>query len=184
DDNYLPRICRRTEIIGQVTSSAAADFGLPEGVPVVAGTGDGFLANVGSDCEVPSRIAVSLGTSAVTRQTLFRPVGDSAAGTFCYRADEDAFLLGCAGSNGGNVLDWGRQVLGTPRDAISVEDPPIFIPLLHGERSPDWNLHLTGSWHRLTWRHTAAHLSRSILESVVFNLAHFVEIVQRTSRET
>src|SRR5262249_955368 len=45
DQNYLPRISRRTEIIGQVTSSAAADFGLPEGVAVVAGTGDGFLAN-------------------------------------------------------------------------------------------------------------------------------------------
>jgi gluconokinase len=184
DQNYLPRIARRTEIIGHVTSSAAADFGLPERLAVVAGSGDGFLANVGSDCEVPSRIAVTLGTSAVTRQTLSRPIVDLDAGTFCYRADEDAYLLGCAGSNGGNVLDWGRQVVGTPRDSVSIEDPPIFIPLLHGERSPDWDPHLTGSWHRLTSRHTAAHLSRSILEGVVFNLAHFVEIVQRTSRET
>jgi gluconokinase len=183
DKNYLPGIACRSAIVGDVASTAARDFGLPDGVAVVAGSGDGFLANIGSDCEVPSRIAVTLGTSAVARQTLPRPVVDWPAGTFCYKADEDEYLLGCAGSNGGNVLDWGRRVLPTPEGDGTSEDPPIFIPLLHGERSPDWDPHLTASWHGLTSRHTAADLSRSILEGVVFNLAHFLEIVQRTSGE-
>jgi gluconokinase len=180
--NFLPRVVRCTEIIGHVTSNAAREFGLPEGVAVVAGSGDGFLANMGSDCEIPSRIAVTLGTSAVARQLLPRSVMDFDAGTFCYRADEDRYLLGCAGSNGGNVLDWGRRVLGMHPEGSS-SDVPIFIPLLHGERSPEWDAHLRGSWHGLTSRHTAADLSRSILEGVIFNLAHFVEIVQQTSGE-
>ena len=183
DRNYLPRIARRTEVCGAVTMNAARDFALPKGVAVVVGSGDGFLANMGSDCEVPSRMAVTLGTSAVARQMLPRPVVDLDAGTFCYRADENGYLLGCAGSNGGNVLDWGRQILGTPQAADTSEDVPIFIPLLHGERSPDWDPHLKGSWHGLTSRHAAAHLSRSILEGVIFNLAHFVEIVHRASHE-
>jgi len=55
---------------------------------------------------------------------------------------------------------------------------------LHGERSPDWNPALRASWHRLTARHTAADLSRSILEGVIFNLAHFIEIVRMTSGVT
>jgi gluconokinase len=181
--NQLPGIARRTEIVGRVTSSAARDFGLREGVAVVAGSGDGFLANMGSDCEVPSRIAVTLGTSAVARQMLPRPVVDLSAGTFCYRADEDGYLLGCAGSNGGNVLDWGRQILSGSQAGNTSENLPIFIPLLHGERSPDWDPHLKGSWHGLTSRHTAADLSRSILEGIIFNLSHFVEIVGRTSKE-
>ncbi len=183
DRAQLPPIADRAEIVGRVAPSAAAEFGLIAGTPVLAGTGDGFFANVGSDCEAPSRIAVTLGTSAVARQTLSKPVLDLTAGTFCYRADRDSFLLGCAGSNGGNVLDWGRQILGTLKNADASEDPPIFIPLLHGERSPDWNPHLTGSWHGLTARHTAADLSRSVLEGVVFNLAHFIEIVQQASAE-
>src|SRR5207244_6661033 len=91
------------------------------------------------------------------------------------------YLLGCAGSNGGNVLDWGRSIFDKSKDAGTAADLPIFIPLLHGERSPDWNPRLTGSWHGLMAMHTAADLSRSILEGVVFNLAHFVEIVQNTS---
>jgi len=179
----LPAVSSRNGIAGRVTTAAASEFGLSPGSPVIVGSGDGFLANVGSDCEVPTRIAITLGTSAGARQTLRRPVFDSAAGTFCYRASEDAYLLGCAGSNGGNVLDWGRRIFGTFSDEVPSADRPIFIPLLHGERSPDWNPHLTGSWHGLTARHTAADLSRSIFEGVIFNLAHFVEILQEASGE-
>jgi gluconokinase len=184
DRGQLPPIRSRNTIAGEVTSTAGAEFGLPVGMPVVVGSGDGFLANIGSECEVSAKIAVTLGTSAVVRQTLPGAVLDSDAGTFCYRADESAFLLGCAGSNGGNVLDWGREVLGKPEELEASGSLPIFIPLLHGERSPNWDPHLTGSWHGLTARHTAADLSRSILEGVIFNLAHFIEIVQRTSGET
>jgi gluconokinase len=180
-EKQLPAIRKRTDVIGRITTEAAREFGLPESAPVINGSGDGFLANIGSECETPARLSITLGTSAVARQTLSKPVLNSSSGTFCYRADEDVYLLGCAGNNGGNVLDWGRSIFGTLKDADLSVEPPIFIPLLHGERSPDWNLYLTGSWHGLTARHTAADLSRSILEGVVFNLAHFVDIVRSTS---
>jgi len=176
----LPQVSSRARVVGRVTPEGAGDFGIPEGTPVINGSGDGFLANIGSDCETPSRISVTLGTSAVARQTLFQPVLDSRSGTFCYRADENVYVLGCAGSNGGNVLEWGRSLFGDSEKGAA-EDIPIFIPLLHGERSPDWNPRMRGSWHELTAAHTAADLKRSVVEGVVFNLAYFVEIVQRTS---
>jgi gluconokinase len=177
----LPPVASRTEIIGNITRAAAVRFGLPIGTPVITGSGDGFLANVGSECEVPGKISITLGTSAVARQTLPRPVFNEAAGTFCYQGDQNVYLLGCAGSNGGNVLDWGRGIFGTLKDAKASDEPPIFIPLLHGERSPEWDPQLTGSWHCLTARHTAVDLSRSILEGVLFNLAYFVDIIHKTS---
>jgi gluconokinase len=179
--DQFPQVASRNAVIGAVTQEAAARFGLPEGIPVVNGTGDGFAANIGSDCETPDRIAITLGTSGVVRQTLPTPALVPAAGTFCYLADESTYLLGCAGSNGGNVLDWGRRIFGLSVDPAAATDPPTFIPLLHGERSPEWNPDLTGSWHGLTSGHTAADLARSILEGVIFNLAYFVEIVQATS---
>src|SRR2546426_909288 len=103
--------------------------------------------------------------------------------TFCYRADLNSYLLGCAGNNGGNALDWGRSIFGD-LDTEASRDVPIFIPLLRGERSPEWDSRLTGSWHGLKACHTAADLVRSILEGVVFNLGHYVEILQRTSEQT
>jgi gluconokinase len=178
----LPQVSSRARVVGLVTREGEKDFGIAEGTPVINGSGDGFLANIGSDCETTSRISVTLGTSAVARQTLSQPVLDSRSGTFCYRADENVYVLGCAGSNGGNALDWGRSIFGD-LEAEAAEDLPIFIPLLHGERSPDWNPRLRGSWHDLTAAHTAADLKRSVVEGVVFNLANYIEIVQRTSRQ-
>jgi len=180
--DYMAPVSSRTQIVGRVTTGGAKRFGILEGALVVNGSGDGFLANIGSDCEVPSRISVTLGTSAVVRQALPRPVLDSLSGTFCYRADENVYILGCAGSNGGNVLDWGRSIFGN-LEAEAAQDIPIFIPLLHGERSPEWNPRLRGSWHGLSAAHTAADLKRSVLEGVIFNLAYFVEIVQQTSAQ-
>ena len=182
-EKHLPPVQDRTEIAGRVTSIAASEFGLPANAAVINGSGDGFLANLGSECETPAKIAVTLGTSAVARQTVTRPVLNSSSGTFCYKAADDAYLLGCAGNNGGNVLDWGRSILGILKDAALSSNPPIFVPLLYGERSPEWNPKLTGSWHELTGRHTATDLSRSILEGVIFNMAYFVDIVQSTSGE-
>ena len=177
----FPAIASRNAVVGEIGLEAAQSFGVFKGIPVINGTGDGFAANIGSECETPDKISVTLGTSAVVRQALPRPVLNSTAGTFCYMSDQNAYLLGCAGSNGGNVLDWGRSILGTLNDAAASTDPPVFIPLLHGERSPEWDPNLTGSWHGLLARHQRVDLSRSILEGVIFNLAHFVDIVQTTS---
>jgi len=180
-EKHMPGVRSWTDIAGGVTAAAAAEFGLPANTPVINGSGDGFLANAGSGCETPAKISVTLGTSAVARQTFPHPVLNPSSGTFCYKAADDSYLLGCAGNNGGNVLDWGRSVLGTLEETGLSSDPPIFIPLLFGERSPEWNPQLTGSWHGLTAQHTVTDLSRSILEGVIFNVAYFVDIVQSTS---
>jgi gluconokinase len=177
----FPQVTSRDSIVGRVSKEGAAELALREGIAVVNGTGDGFAAHLGSGCEKSDSISVTLGTSAVVRQTMPRPVLEPAAGTFCYVADENAYLLGCAGSNGGNILDWGRTVLGESRNAQAGSDLPVFIPLLHGERSPEWDPGLTGSWYGLTARHTAADLSRSILEGVIFNFGYFLDIVQQAS---
>jgi gluconokinase len=153
-----------------------------QGTPVVNGSGDGLLANTGSGCDAPKRLAVTLGTSASSRQTLSQAVLDETAGTFCYKADAGTFVLGCASNNGGNVLNWAAAVLGgldnLPDGNSAI---PVFIPYLYAERSPDWNPGRTGSWHDLTFRHGLSHLRQSVIEGVVFNLANYVEILENTS---
>ena len=178
----LPAVSRRDEIVGMVSTEGATEFGVPVSTPVANGSGDGFFAHLGSDCETAGRVSVSLGTSAVVRQSVSGPILDSSSGTFCYKADDKTYLLGCAGSNGGNVLDWGRSMFGELESNAS-SDPPIFIPLLHGERSPEWNALLRGSWHGLTAQHRLADLGRSVIEGVVFNLGYLFEILQRTSAQ-
>jgi gluconokinase len=155
------------------------------GVPVVNGSGDGFMASVGSGCESSNRIAITIGTSAAVRQTVTLPTLDDSAGTFCYRAtslQSDTFLLGCASSNGGNVLDWARREFGISTSTeVPKRDIPIFLPWLNGERSLEWNPDLRPQWHGRRPDYTPAELFRSVMEGVLFNLAQYVEVIEKVS---
>lgn len=181
----LPRLVNPEEIVGSVRPDGVERFGIPAGSKLVAGSGDGFLANVGAGCTTTKRVAVTLGTSGVVRQMIASPVLNPSAGTFCYRARTDSFLLGCASSNGGNVLDWARTTFGPlEMSSNAPQDIPIFLPWLHGERSLEWDPHLKPSWHGRKPEASAADLVRAAAEGVLFNLAQYVETIERTSGST
>ena len=178
----LPIIVDPEAAVGPITEQGSSRFGVPAGTMFVSGSGDGFLANVGSGCTSSRRMAVTLGTSGVARQMLPRPSLNADAGTFCYRAREDAFLLGCASSNGGNVLDWARKTFGPMSSNVTKDiDLPVFLPFMNGERSLEWNPNLRETWHGRLDVHTPAQLSRAVTEGVLFNIAQYVEVVERES---
>ena len=177
----LPGLQNPYDVVSRVNSEGAAKFGIAEGTIVVNGSGDGFLANVGSASERPKRMAITLGTSTSVRQVISEPRLDLNAGTFCYRASSDAFLLGCAGSNGGNALDWAKTVLGDIAPAPSRDDIPVFLPWLNGERSFEWDPNVRAIWSGLGSEHTSADLMRAVVEGVIFNIVQYTEVVQRVS---
>jgi gluconokinase len=180
ENEDLPIVVTPDVIVGMTSETNALRFGIPSDIPLVIGSGDGFLANAGSGCTTPERLAVTLGTSGAARQMVPRPALDSKAGTFCYRASTDTFLLGCATSNGGNVLDWARESFGPMTDTAE-DDLPIFLPFMNGERSLEWDPDIRESWHGRRESHTPAQLSRAVAEGVLFNIAQYVEVVESQS---
>jgi len=177
----VPQIVDPHTIVGAVSDGAGVRFGIPGGTTLVNGSGDGFLANVGSACTTPKRMAVTLGTSGVARQMISTPALNASAGTFCYRASSDAFLLGCASSNGGNVLDWARSIFGPIERRTPERELPIFMPWMNGERSLEWDPDLQPSWHGRTAEHTPSDLACAAAEGVLFNMAQYVEVIERES---
>lgn len=178
----MPRIVDPAEIVGYLKPPVADRLGLPPKLPVVAGGGDGFLANIGSGCVNSTHIAVTCGTTASVRKLLREPVIDPEAGTFCYRFDRIRYLFGCASNNGGNVLEWGQQVLGGLKfDKEGSSNPPFFFPFLRGERSPFWNTDLRAAWHGLAAEHDIHDLRRAVIEGLAFHLAIYVEHTDRVS---
>src|SRR6188474_529325 len=157
-----PSVVNPDAVVGTVTDAGGERFGLTPGTTLVAGSGDGFLANAGSGCSTPNRLAVTLGTSGVARKMVPVPALNASAGTFCYRASSDAFLLGCASSNGGNVLDWARNRFGPIEPLAPGRDLPVFLPWMNGERSLEWNSELQPSWHGRTEEHTPPQLARAV----------------------
>jgi xylulokinase len=63
---HFPDAFPAGDVIGQVNEKAAGECGLPAGLPVVAGLGDGQAAGLGTGITKPGEAYLSLGTSVVS----------------------------------------------------------------------------------------------------------------------
>jgi gluconokinase len=169
-----------------LSDEAAGATGLPAGLPVIAGGGDGPLANVGVGAVRPGVAACSIGTSGALRLVVERPVVDRKRRVFCYALVPDRWVVGGAINNGGVVLQWVAAALapdlGTGLEAakalvdIAAEAPPgsdglLMLPYLLSERAPHWSPLPRGAYVGLTRHHRREHLVRAALEGVCHQLA-------------
>jgi gluconokinase len=156
-------------------AGAAAALGLPEGLPVVLGGMDGPLAQLGA-AGFSDRIATcTVGTSIAFRAAVAARTPDPAQRLWCYPISRDHWVVGGAGSNGGNVLDWSAKLVGDQArlgdllsDALALPIDPalVFLPYLNGERSPLWRDDLRGALVGLASHHGPVDVARAALDGV------------------
>ncbi|UCH27737.1 MAG: gluconokinase [Trueperaceae bacterium] len=192
----LPELVSADTVVGGITDEAAALTGLPPGLPVVAGSSDGGLANLGAGVVVPGMTVVTVGTSAAIRHLSERPRFDPQARTWSYLLTPGRHFSGGAINSGGLVLEWVRRIFYSdlPRaagfealleDATSSEPQRgdlVWLPYLAGERSPHWDPHLSATLYGLSLHHGREHLARAALEGVAFCLADVWQVLQPESR--
>lgn len=160
---------------------------------VVVGASDGCLVNVGVGALSKGQTTITLGTSGAVRMTVNQPVMDPFGRTFCYYIKENTYVIGGAVNNGGNVLTWLGRVFYKSIEEM-FEDLPylldrtkegsnglVFFPFLFGERAPFWDANLTASFVGLTHNHTRDHMVRAVIEGILFNLKHVLEILESNS---
>lgn len=172
---------------------AAAALGLRAGTPVVAGGGDGPLANLGLGAVEPGVAACSIGTSGALRVVVEHPRIDPGATVFCYALDPGRWVVGGAVSNGGVVLEWAGEALApdlTTEEilALAAQAPPasdglLMVPALLGERAPSWDPGATATYAGLTRRHRREHLIRAALEGVCLQLALVLDAIREAGHE-
>jgi gluconokinase len=175
----------------RLSRAGAETLGLPEGLPVVVGSGDGPLANLGVGAVRPGSAACSIGTSGAVRVATDAPHVDPRGRVFCHVLDGDRYVVGGAVNNGGNVLNWVGEALApdvaeqatvggrsVPEALVSLAEqaPPgsgglLFLPYLHGERAPLWSSLPQGVYLGLRREHRREHLVRAALEGVCLQLA-------------
>jgi gluconokinase len=167
-----------------LTAEAAALTGLPPGTPVVVGGMDGPLSQVGAGGFNINAASCTVGTSIAYRTGLLRRTLDPQRRAWCYPVTRDFWVLGGAGSNGGNVLSYvagllGRGVEEALHEALSV--PPdaglLFLPYLYGERSPLWRDDLRAAVVGLSPHHDQAAVARAALDGVAAALVELSEAV-------
>lgn len=168
----------------------AAVIGIPADTPFVYGAGDGPLSNLGVNAVKPGVAAITIGTSGAIRVVSDQPVIDPKGRTFTYALDKDHWVVGGPVNNGGDVFRWARDnmfdaekstaaLLGVDAYDLMTQiaarvpagsDGLIFHPYLGGERAPIWDANARGSFFGLNHGHTRAHMLRSVLEGITFNV--------------
>jgi len=86
----------------------------------------------------------------------------------------------------GGSLSWWREALGGDFDELvraASDVPPgseglIFLPYLSGERAPHLDQKARGAFFGLTARHGARHMTRAVMEGVIFYLRDSLEIMR------
>jgi gluconokinase len=202
-EDRLSALCSPLTIHRGLGPQIAHAMGLPAGIPVVVGSSDAANSSLGAGAVLPGQAACMLGTSGAFRVISKRPVLDDKARTWCYAVDETHWLVGGAINNGGAALSWFRDLLGRQFDRLpagerlSSEDVldlakeadagaggVICLPFFAGERSPNWNANARAAFFGMTLDHTAAHLSRSLLEAIAYRLRNIGEVLDEIGCDT
>lgn len=171
------------EVVGELLPAAAAACGLPEAAVVVAGLGDGQAAGVGAGVLDGGRAYLNLGTAVLlgTEQRGYRPSRDyrSLVSVVDGHTTVEALL-----SSGTYLPAWFRQGFGHPGgrggpdpalEAAAAalpagSDQLVTLPHWNAAQTPHWDPRASGAI--IGWRslHTPAHMYRSLLEGVSYEL--------------
>ena len=193
----LPDLVAPTEHLGEITSDAAAQAGLPEGLPFVAASSDKACDIIGSGCLTPEIACVSFGTTAtintqiqkyVELRPMLPPYPSAVPGEFY---TEVAVVRGLW------MVSWFKEEFGlqerllaadsgeAPEDLLEelVRDVPAgsqgLICQPYWTPGPDLEPYAKGAVFGFGDVHTRAHLYRAILEGIVFALKDGSLLTQR-----
>ncbi len=187
--DWLPPTFEGPEVTGKITTDAAAETGLAEGTPVMAGGGDQSAGAVGAGAVRPGVVSLTLGTSGVVFATTDAPLvePEGRLHAFCHAVPGKWHFMGVTLAAAGS-LQWYHDTL-TPNDTFDAivteaEKAPagseglVFLPYLSGERTPHPDPLARGSFVGLTLRHGRAHMTRAVLEGVAFSMKDCFALLQ------
>ena len=194
DPSMMPALCNCDDIIGEVTSEAAAATGLTPGIPVAGGQVDCNASWVGAGAVGIGDFQSNLGTvgnfGIIHQNTdfIFSDIGKLMI-NFPYTVNsENTYVTVPTTTTGGQSIRYLRdnfsqyeveveRVLGTSSyDLLNLEakkvpagsDGLIILPFLMGERTPIWDVQARGMVFGLSLNHTKGHLVRAMMEAVAY----------------
>ncbi len=184
------------EVVGEVTAEAARATGLPAGIPVVAGLGDGQAACLGAGVTSLDRAYLNLGT-AVTGGPIGRTYVTDPSCRTLYGGSPNTFLFENVLRGGLATMRWFMRHFGDSLDeqadfdryeAAAREIGPgsgglLLVPYWNHVTSPYWDPLASGivvGWHH---GHRREHLFRAIEEGIAYEHRLAMEGIQAATSE-
>ncbi|MEM9549229.1 MAG: FGGY-family carbohydrate kinase [Bacteroidota bacterium] len=214
DSNHLPEVVHASDIAGTLTANAAAEMGLLEGTPVIAGGGDASLIPIGAGCTEVEQIHIYIGTSGWVSSVQQRR-----------KLDIDNFIASIVGAipehynyiaeqeTAGICLQWVKDNLlrldsnedlsYRESDAIFKSeqfyqylekclentapgaDGILFTPWLQGNRAPREDNFARGMFFNIHLQTSKMEMIRAVMEGVAFHMRWMLEAMeQKTARHS
>ena len=173
-------------MLGAVTAAAAADTGLPEGLPVVCGTGDFPATLLGSGVCRPGMGSDVTGTSTILTVIADQPVRSPDISNL--RTVDDRWGACIFLDSGGDAMRWARKAFHEGKvdfDRIvqlAEQTAPgakglLFLPYLAGERLGTAT-NARAQFFGLDRGHETGHLHRAVLEGVGLAVLRHLRIIE------
>jgi xylulokinase len=181
----LPELAWPTEVVGTVTAHAARETGLPEGLPVTAGTVDAWAEATSVGVRAPGDVMVMYGTTMFLVQVISAPRPNPALWTTS-GVYPGTWSLAAGMATSGAVTDWLRRLLGADFATLVEEAAAVpagsrgllLLPYFAGERTPIFDPSARGVIAGLTLEHGRAELYRAALEGIAYGVRHNLEVMR------
>lgn len=182
----LPRLAWAHETLGVVSAAAAAATGLPQGIPVAAGTIDSWAEVAASGLRGPGEALLVYGTTMFLIE-----VGTAAApdprlwSTVAFVPGQRNLAAGLA--TAGALAVWVRGITGDVSFETLFEEAAgagpgagglLALPYFNGERTPLFDPDARGLLLGLTTSHTRGHVTRALLEGAALAVRHNLEVMR------
>ena len=192
DGAVLPDLVRPATVIGELTTEAADELGLPAGLPVATGSGDVHSAVVGSGAVADFDAHLYIGTSSwISAHVPFKKTAPTSNIASIPAAVPGKYMIADEHETAGACLAFACHQLGLADDveaanALAATAAPgsgrvLFTPWLNGERSPVDDHTLRGGFHNLSLSTARAELARAVFEGVAFNSRWLLDAVEKFS---
>jgi sugar (pentulose or hexulose) kinase len=185
------------EILGRVSATAAAETGLPEGLPVVATANDKAVEALGSGLIEPGVALLSLGTYITSMVSGDRNLPDTDSFFTNLSCIPFRYLYESTGIRGGMWhISWFKSIIGEELERSARETDRLVEDLLEAEAArvpagsdglltvPDWlapatQPHRKGVMIGFDQRHTRGHIYRSIMEAIAMRMKNNLDAMSR-----
>jgi len=186
DRERVPALFAPGEVIGELSTAGAEQLGLPAGLPVVGGAGDGQSAGLGANATQPGQAYINLGTAVVAGtmtaryawDRAFRTLIGAVPGTYLWEtllqggtytvnwfleriAMLDAASLGL-GLRDVDVLETAAARLGPGAEGL------LLVPYMASAQTPYWDPAARGILFGLAGHHGRQHIFRAVMEGIAF----------------
>ncbi len=190
DRARLPDLVPPGSIVGPLTAPAAADLGLPAGLPVAVGSGDVHSAVFGSGAVDDFAAHLYIGTSSwISAHVPFKKTAPTSNVASIPAALAGKYVIVDEHETAGACLTFLRdnlefaddfEAMNAMVDSVAPGSGGVlFTPWLNGERSPVDDHTIRGGFHNLSLATTRAQMVRAVFEGVAFNSRWLLEAVEK-----